>query len=185
MPYKSDAQRRYFNANRDELEAEGVDVDEWNKSSKGKKLPEKVTKQGSTMNAIQELAKQAANEGQAASLGALTGGGIGAGLGAASGLGAALGAGAGGVAGMFTDPGENEEGQKKSRMLHMLKSMGIGGVGGGLAGAGLATLPLAGAAGGAALGGLGGAGIGHAMGPQPPSNSSQEIKDAFRGFMNR
>ena len=37
MPYKSEAQRRYFNANRDKLEAEGVDVDEWNESSKGKK----------------------------------------------------------------------------------------------------------------------------------------------------
>lgn len=42
MPYKSDAQRRYFNANREELEEQGVDVDEWNESSKGKKLPEKV-----------------------------------------------------------------------------------------------------------------------------------------------
>mgnify|MGYP003627880836 CR=1 FL=1 len=42
MPYKSEAQRRYFNANRDKLKGEGVDVDEWNASSKGKKLPEKV-----------------------------------------------------------------------------------------------------------------------------------------------
>ena len=42
MPYKSEAQRKYFNANREKLEAEGVDVDEWNESSKGKKLPEKV-----------------------------------------------------------------------------------------------------------------------------------------------
>jgi hypothetical protein len=44
MPYKSEAQRRYFNANREKLEAEGVDVDEWNESSKGKKLPEKAEK---------------------------------------------------------------------------------------------------------------------------------------------
>ena len=44
MPYKSDAQRRYFNANRDELEAQGVDVDEWNDSSRGKKLPERSKK---------------------------------------------------------------------------------------------------------------------------------------------
>lgn len=42
MPYKSEAQRKYFNANRKQLESEGVDVDEWNESSKGKKLPEKV-----------------------------------------------------------------------------------------------------------------------------------------------
>lgn len=42
MPYKSQAQRRYFNANRKALEAEGVDVDEWNQSSKGKKLPNRA-----------------------------------------------------------------------------------------------------------------------------------------------
>jgi len=44
MPYKSDAQRRYFNSNRQQLEAEGVDVDEWNQSSKGMDLPEKAKK---------------------------------------------------------------------------------------------------------------------------------------------
>jgi hypothetical protein len=44
MPYKSDAQRRYFNANRKELEAQGVDVDEWNTESKGKKLPKRAKK---------------------------------------------------------------------------------------------------------------------------------------------
>jgi len=41
MPYKSDAQRRYFNANRTRLEAEGVDVDEWNQASKGQPIPKK------------------------------------------------------------------------------------------------------------------------------------------------
>lgn len=41
MPYKSEAQRRYFNANRKKLEAEGVDVDHWNETSKGKDMPEK------------------------------------------------------------------------------------------------------------------------------------------------
>lgn len=35
MPYKSLKQERYFNANRSKLEAQGVDVDEWNKASKG------------------------------------------------------------------------------------------------------------------------------------------------------
>ena len=44
MPYKSLAQERYFNANRAALEKQGVDVDEWNKASKGKKLPKKVKK---------------------------------------------------------------------------------------------------------------------------------------------
>jgi hypothetical protein len=42
MPYKSLKQERYFNANKKKLEKKGVDVNEWNKSSKGKKLPEKV-----------------------------------------------------------------------------------------------------------------------------------------------
>tara|TARA_Y100001963_G_C6790021_1_gene454943 strand:- start:3236 stop:5692 length:2457 start_codon:yes stop_codon:yes gene_type:complete len=47
MPYKSDAQRRYFNANRTALEAQGVDVDEWNDSSRGKKLPKRSKKKKS------------------------------------------------------------------------------------------------------------------------------------------
>ena len=42
MPYKSKAQEAYFNANRAKLEKEGVNVDEWNAASKGKKLPEKA-----------------------------------------------------------------------------------------------------------------------------------------------
>jgi hypothetical protein len=39
MPYKSDAQRRYFNANAGDEISEST-VDEWNQASKGKKLPE-------------------------------------------------------------------------------------------------------------------------------------------------
>ena len=42
MPYKSLAQERYFNANRVKLEKQGVNVDEWNAASKGKKLPKKL-----------------------------------------------------------------------------------------------------------------------------------------------
>ena len=45
MPYKSKAQQGYFNANRKKLEAQGVDVNEWNQASKGEKnLPEHVAK---------------------------------------------------------------------------------------------------------------------------------------------
>jgi len=44
MPYVSDAQRAYFNANKKKLEAQGVNVDEWNEASKGKKLPEHTKK---------------------------------------------------------------------------------------------------------------------------------------------
>lgn len=39
MPFKSIKQERFFNANRRKLEKQGVNVDEWNEASKGKKLP--------------------------------------------------------------------------------------------------------------------------------------------------
>ena len=42
MPYKSIAQERFFNANKKKLQKKGVNVNEWNKSSKGLKLPKKV-----------------------------------------------------------------------------------------------------------------------------------------------
>jgi len=44
MPYKSEAQRAYFNANRDKLERQGVNVDEYNAASEGKKLPQRIGK---------------------------------------------------------------------------------------------------------------------------------------------
>jgi hypothetical protein len=44
MPYVSKAQAAYFNIHKKELEHQGVDVNEWNASSKGKKLPEHVKK---------------------------------------------------------------------------------------------------------------------------------------------
>ena len=44
MPYKSDAQRKYFHANKAKLESEGVNVHEWDEASKGKKLPEHTRK---------------------------------------------------------------------------------------------------------------------------------------------
>jgi hypothetical protein len=42
MPYQSLAQERYFNANRSNLESQGVNVDEWNQASKGLRLPSQV-----------------------------------------------------------------------------------------------------------------------------------------------
>lgn len=57
MPYKSHAQRKFFNANRKKLEQSGVAVGEWNQSSKGKKLPMKVQESHSE---IRSLAKKAA-----------------------------------------------------------------------------------------------------------------------------
>lgn len=44
MPYKSQKQKRYFNANRAKLEAQGVNVNEWNQASKGMKLPKRAKK---------------------------------------------------------------------------------------------------------------------------------------------
>lgn len=44
MPYKSKAQEAYFNIHKNELEKQGVNVDEWNKASKGMKLPKKASK---------------------------------------------------------------------------------------------------------------------------------------------
>ena len=44
MPYKSKAQEAYFNVNKAKLEKQGVDVDEWNKASAGKKLPKRSPK---------------------------------------------------------------------------------------------------------------------------------------------
>ena len=44
MPYKSKAQEAYFNIHKKELEKQGVNVNEWNKESKGKDLPAKILK---------------------------------------------------------------------------------------------------------------------------------------------
>ena len=44
MPFKSEAQRRYFEANKEKLERQGVDVKEWEDASKGMKLPERAPK---------------------------------------------------------------------------------------------------------------------------------------------
>ena len=44
MPFKSEAQRRYFEANKAKLEKQGVNVKEWEESSKGLKLPERTPK---------------------------------------------------------------------------------------------------------------------------------------------
>ena len=58
MPYKSEAQRKYFNAHRAELEKQGVDVDEWNKASEGKDLPEHASDQDEHEFAGEYLSKK-------------------------------------------------------------------------------------------------------------------------------
>ena len=44
MPYVSRAQAGYFHTHKDQLEHEGIDVDEWDAASKGKSLPERSMK---------------------------------------------------------------------------------------------------------------------------------------------
>lgn len=44
MPYVSKAQRRYFHANKEKLEKEGVNVSEWDKATGDKPLPERLGK---------------------------------------------------------------------------------------------------------------------------------------------
>lgn len=44
MPYKSGKQRKYMHAHEKEMKHQGVDLDEWDRASKGKKLPERVSK---------------------------------------------------------------------------------------------------------------------------------------------
>ena len=44
MPYKSEAQRKYFHAHEKELEKQGVNVAEWDSASNGKKMPKKASK---------------------------------------------------------------------------------------------------------------------------------------------
>ena len=41
MPYKSEPQRKLFHTNKKKLGRRGVDVKEWDKESKGLKLPKK------------------------------------------------------------------------------------------------------------------------------------------------
>lgn len=52
MPFKSQAQRGYFEANKKRLESEGVDVREWEQASKGMKLPKRAKRglKGKTRN---------------------------------------------------------------------------------------------------------------------------------------
>ena len=48
MPFVSKAQQGFFEANRDKLERQGVNVGEWESASKGKALPERAKKQDVT-----------------------------------------------------------------------------------------------------------------------------------------
>jgi hypothetical protein len=47
MPFKSQKQEKFFNANKAKMKKKGVNVDEWNKASKGLKLPKTAPKENS------------------------------------------------------------------------------------------------------------------------------------------
>jgi hypothetical protein len=47
MPFKSEAQRRYFEANKTKLEKQGVNVKEWEETSRGLRLPERAPRRKS------------------------------------------------------------------------------------------------------------------------------------------
>ena len=44
MPYKSEAQRKYFHANAKKLAKQGVNIAEWDSASEGGKIPKKASK---------------------------------------------------------------------------------------------------------------------------------------------
>ncbi len=44
MPYKSKAQAGYFHTHAKQLAKQGVNINEWDKASKGLKLPKKLGK---------------------------------------------------------------------------------------------------------------------------------------------
>ena len=44
IPYKSRAQAAFFHIHKKELESQGVNVSEWDRASKGKKLPKHAHK---------------------------------------------------------------------------------------------------------------------------------------------
>ena len=54
MPYKSQAQAAYFNANREKLEAQGVNVDEWNESSRGMTLRKRAPSKEHIIKALEK-----------------------------------------------------------------------------------------------------------------------------------
>ncbi len=52
MPYRSKKQAAYFHIHKKELERQGVNVDEWDRASKGKSLPKKVAQHKALKNKL-------------------------------------------------------------------------------------------------------------------------------------
>ena len=58
MPYASQAQAGYFHTHKKQLEAQGVDVGEWDAATKGKSLPKRKTPKDVFSNRRSALAKR-------------------------------------------------------------------------------------------------------------------------------
>ena len=63
MPYKSEAQRRFFNSEEGKKKIGAKEVEHWNEVSKGKKLPEKVNKDTNIYDDIKAVVEDAPREG--------------------------------------------------------------------------------------------------------------------------
>lgn len=58
VPYKSAAQRGYFHANRAKLEAQGVNVAEWDAASKSKALPARMSVREAARHVVKRRKKR-------------------------------------------------------------------------------------------------------------------------------
>lgn len=61
MPYKSEAQRRFFNSEAGKKKIGAKEVEHWNEVSKGKDLPERVGKDENIFDDIIEVFKEESN----------------------------------------------------------------------------------------------------------------------------
>lgn len=55
MSFKSRAQQRYFLANKAKLEKQGVDVNEWQKATGDRRLPERIGKRKDSSDTLKRI----------------------------------------------------------------------------------------------------------------------------------
>lgn len=56
--YKSKAQQRFFHVNKAKLELEGVKVDEWDKATGNKRLPERLSKKKDSAETLKRVMRK-------------------------------------------------------------------------------------------------------------------------------
>jgi len=137
------------------------------------KMAAAVQMGGNPMDELKQLLSQQSAGGQQARghLGKALGGLAGSGVGALAGAGGAAGATIGGLKGLFSDPGEDEEGNQKSRIMAALK----GGLGGGALGAAGGLAAGAGGLAGAFGGGVAGGAAGNAIGKMARATARRRV----------